>query len=139
MLSIDEYLKERVEIGCCVPFFHLRFLLSFPPLLRLSGRSKVNPRAETESNHKVTHKPFPGLRRHGGEPIFFYNEKSRTIEFTANLYGQLETIADMQESKLEDESDQFYKATLPFCEPEPVLRKIIQRKVLYVLKCYNEI
>ena len=76
MLSIDEYRKERVEIGCCVPFFHLRFLLSFPPLLRLSGRSKVNPRAETESNYKVTHKPFPGLRRHGGEPIFFTTKKA---------------------------------------------------------------
>jgi len=35
----------------------------------------------------------------------------------------------MQESKLEDESDQFYKATLPFCEPEPVLR---ENTVVYI-------
>ncbi len=57
-----------------------------------------------------------------GRAHFFHNGKSRTIEFTANIYGQLETIADMQGSKLEDESDQFYRATFPFCEPEPVLK-----------------
>ena len=43
--------------------------------LRLSGGSKVNPRAETESKHRITHKPFPGLRRHGAEPIFYEADK----------------------------------------------------------------
>ena len=78
MVSIYEYRKERVEIGCCVPplLSHLRFLLSFSPLLRLSGGSKVNPRAETESKHKIEHKPFPGLWRHGAEPIFSTTEKA---------------------------------------------------------------